>query len=180
MIRTALLVAALVSLPAAASAQSKTAMETLLGKTGATLVKKRVPLETIEAAEGSGTATLTALMVSNPRDPATKGRAIGVDLYDGTDRPGTGYIDLDEIDGLVTGLDWMIKTMGEWEGKEDAEPADVTYSTKGGVTVGFAFGEEGTRPFLRIDRTRVAIDAEGLATFRGTLLLGRDQLKSAK
>lgn len=180
MIRTALFAAALLALPASALAQAKTSIETALGKTGATLVKMRTPLETIDASEGSGNVTLTAILVTNPKAPATKTRAFAVDLYDGTDRPGAGYIDLDEIDGLVSSLDWMLKAIAEWETKEDAAPADVSYTTKGGVTAGFTFAEGAAKPFLRIDRTRVALDRDGLATFRGTLVLGRDQLNTAK
>ena len=173
----------ILSLAAPALAQSKSTLEQVLGKVGATVVKSVHPLDVVEPSEGPGSVTLSALSVTNPKDAAWKPKGIAVAVDDASDRGDSitnVYVDQDELDGLIGGLDWMLKTMGEWEGKEDREQSDARYTTKGGFAAGFTFSEGKTAGFAEAGKSRVRLDKDGLATLRGVLVLGRDHLKGAK
>ena len=176
-----LILALLVAPPA--FAQSKTALETGLSKTGATVVKTVHPLDPIDPSEGPGIATISAIALSNPKDAAWKPKGLSIAIDDSSDRPdsvSTAYVDSDEIDGLVGGLDWMLKSMGDWEGKDEQPAADVTFTTKGGFVAGFGFTDGKARGYARVGNSKVLLDKDGLATLRGMLVLGRDHLKSIK
>lgn len=171
------------SLTTPAFAQTKSTLEQALGKTGATVVKSVHALDVVEPSEGPGSLTLSAVSVSNPKDAAWKPKGIAIAVDDASDRPdsiSTAYVDQDELDGLVGGLDWMLKSMGEWEGKEDRDQADATYTTKGGLVVGFAFSEGKSAGFAQVGKSRLRIDKENLATLRGYVVVGRDYLKTGK
>lgn len=177
------ILALILSFATPAFAQSKSSLEQALGKTGATVVKVVHPLDVVEPSEGPGSLTLTALSLTNPKDAAWKPKGIELAVDDASDRAdsiSSAYVDQDELDGLISGLDWMLKTMGEWEGKEDREPSDATYTTKGGFAAGFTFSEGKTVGFAKVGKSRVRLDKDGLATLRGVLVLGREYLKTGK
>jgi len=175
--------ALILSLATPAFAQSKSTLEQALGKSGATVVKAVHALDVVEPSEGPGSVTLTALSLTNPKDAAWKPKGIAVAVDDASDRAdsiASAYIDQDELDGIIGGLDWMLKAMGEWEGKEDREPSDAVFTTKGGFAAGFTFSEGKTAGFAQAGKSRVRLDKDGLATLRGVLVLGRDHLKTGK
>lgn len=171
--------ASLLALPAFAASN----LETALGKTGATVVKTTHALDSIDPSEGPGSVTLSALALSNPKDAAWKPKGIAIAVDDASDRKdsiSTAYLDADEIDGLVASLDWMMKAMGDWEGKEDQPQTEATYTTKGGFTAGLQFSEGKGRGYAKVGASRIALDKDGLATLRGTLKIGQDHLKGVK
>lgn len=177
------LIVLFVSAATPAFAQGKSTLEQVFGKTGATVVKVLHPLDVVEPSEGPGSVTLTALSLSNPKDATWKPKGIAAAVDDASDRAdsiATAYIDQDELDGLIGALDWMLKTMAEWEGKEDREQSDAVYTTKGGFAAGFTFSEGKTAGFAQAGKSRVRLDKDGLATLRGVLVLGRDHLKTGK
>ena len=182
--RTAWVAATVLSLAATpAFAQGKTNIEQGLSKTGAVIVKSMHVLDLVEPSEGPGSLTLSATALSNPKDPSFKPKGIAIAIDDSSDRPDSTsllYVDLDEVDALIGGLEWMIKSMGEWEGKEDAAPADVAYTTKSGFSAGFSFAEGKTRGHAKAGNSRIVLDKDGLATLAGVLRIGRDHLKGFK
>lgn len=175
--------AAALALATPALAQSKSTLEQVLSKPGATVVKVVHALDSVDPSEGPGSATLSALSLTNPKDAAWKPKGIAIAVDDASDRADSitnAYVDQDEIDGLISGLDWMLKSMGEWEGKEDREQTDAVYTTKGGFSAGFTFSEGKSAGFAQAGKSRIRLDKDGLATLRGVLVLGRDYLKTGK
>lgn len=167
------------ALPAFAAAN----FEAALAKTSATVVKTVHALDSIDPSEGPGSLTLSAVALSNPKDAAWKPKAISIAVDDASDRKDsitTAYLDADEIDGLVSSLDWMTKSLGEWEGKEDHPQTEATYTTKGGFTAGILFSEGKGRGYVKAGESRIQLDRDGLATLRGTLKIGQDHLKGVK
>lgn len=176
----ALVVVASLALPSAHAASN---LENALGKTGVTVVKALHALDSIDPSDGPGSLTLTAVSLTNPKDAAWKPKGIAIAVDDASDRKDsitTAYVDADEIDGLVAALDWMTKSMGEWEGKEDRAQTEATFTTKGGFTAGFTFSEGKSSGYAKAGNARIQLDKDGLATLRGTLKIGQDHLKGVK
>lgn len=167
-----------------AFAQTKTKLEEGLTRTGVTVVKSVHALEpTVDASEGPGDATVSALALSNPRDAAWKPRGLSIAVNDASDRQDSisqAYVDLDEIDGLVTSLDWMLKAIADSEGKEDRPASEARFATKGGFATGFSFADGRSTGHARVGRSKILLNAEGLATLRGVIVMGRDHLRSLK
>ena len=175
--------AAVFALATPALAQSKSTLEQVLTKTGATVVKVIHALDTVEPSDGPGSVMVTALSLTNPKDAAWKPKGIALAVDDASDRPDSitnAYVDQDELDGLINSLDWMLKSMAEWEGKEDRAQTEAVYVTKGGFTTGFRFSEGKSAGFAQAGKSRILLDKDGLATLRGVLVIGRDHLKTAK
>lgn len=163
---------------APALAQSKTSLEQSLARTGAVVVKTIHALDAIEPSEGPGSATLSAITLTDPRNAAFKQKGLAVTVDDASDRADsvtTAYVDLDEVAGLIGALDWMTKAMADWSGKE-REAATAVYATKGGLSVGFSFADGKSVAHLQAGRSRIAVDAEMLQAFRGYLALDKDKL----
>jgi hypothetical protein len=175
--------AAVLALATPALAQSKSTLEQALSKPGATVVKVVHPIDSVDPSEGPGSATLSALSLSNPKDAAWKPKGIAIAVDDASDRADSitnAFVDQDELDGLIGGLDWMLKSMGEWEGKEDREQTDAVYSTKGGFSAGFSYSEGKSAAFAQAGKSRIRLDKDGLATLRAYFVLGREYLKTGK
>lgn len=176
--------AAVLALATPALGQTRSTLEQVLAKPGATVVKVLHALEpTIDPSEGSGSVTLTALSLTNPKDAAWKPKGIAIAVDDASDRVDSitnAYLDQDEIEGLIGSLDWMLKSIAEWEGNEDREQTEVVYTTKGGFSTGFRFADGESTGFAQAGKSRVRLDRDGLATLRGVLVIGRDHLKTVK
>lgn len=158
-------------------------LEGALAKTGATVVKAVHALDSVDPSDGPGSATLSAVSLSNPKDAAFKPKGIAIAVDDASDRKDsitTAYIDADEIDGLIGSLDWMAKSMAEWEGKEDREQTEAAYTTRGGFSAGFTFSSGKSAAYAKAGNSRIQLDADGLKTLRGVLKIGQDYLKGAK
>lgn len=168
----------------AAPAFAQTKLSDGLARTGATIVKSVHALEpVVDASEGLGDVTLSAVALSNPKDAAFKPKGLSIAVNDASDRPDSisqAYVDFDEIDGLVAGLDWMLKTIADSEGKEDQPASEAVYTTKGGFSAGFSLSDGKSTGHARVGNSKILLNAEGLATLRGVLVIGRDHLRGLK
>lgn len=160
-------------------AAPKTQLETFLARKGSIIVKEFHPLGTVEGAYGTS-AKLDTLALYEPGKEQQRKAGIRIEVQGGgrLERENTSFLDMDEIDSLMKGLDYMTKVIADWEGSK-RDYTEMIFSTKGEFDVGFYLKEGKIQAFVTsgtIGPATAYIQPSGLAMMRQFLEQGRSLL----
>ena len=164
-----------------AKLEPKTQLETFLSKKGTILVKVFHSLGTLSGTVGTS-AELTALTLYEPGKESVGRRGIKIEVKGGgrLEREHTSFLDLDEVDALVRGLDYMADATSGWAANQ-TDYTEMVFSTKGDFQVGFYVSEGQSHPFVAsgtIGAANAFLGPEGLKSLRGMLAQGQNYLQS--
>ena len=114
-----------------------TKLEAFLAKKGKILIKDFYSLGGVTSHQESG-VDITALVIYEPGQESQKIRGLKIEVKETTEieRSETVFLDLEEIESLSKGIDYMINLLAKWK-DETKEYTEVAFSTKGGFNIGF-------------------------------------------
>jgi hypothetical protein len=126
----------------------KTQMEGFLARKGSIVVKEFHPLGTING--DLGTAKFDTLSLYQPGKEQQRIMGIRVEVTEAgrLERSNTSFLDLEEIDSLMKGLDYMSKVVTEWNNTK-RDYTEMIFSTKGDFQVGFYIEDGKVQPFIK-------------------------------
>jgi hypothetical protein len=157
----------------------KTQLETFLVRKGSIIVKEFHPLGTIEGTYGSS-ASLDALTLYEPGKAQQRRTGIRIEVKEGGsyDRNNTAFLDIEEIDSLMKGLEYMCKVATDWQGS-NRDYTEMIFSTKGDFEVGFYIKDGEIQAFIKsgsIGSATTYIPPTALTKMHQFLEKGRSQL----
>ena len=136
----------LVLVPLIVSAQVKkedkakepaTKLEAFLAKKGKLIIKEFYDLGQMPGRYGSK-VKFTALVIYEPGQESQRVRGLKIEVSEGGryERSNTSFLDLEEIESLSKGIEYMIGLSAKWKGI-NKEYTEVVFSTKGDFNIGF-------------------------------------------
>ena len=156
-----------------------TKMELLLEKTGTVVVKGSTTVGTINGLRG--TATFTSWeMIDTQANRAVYGISILISDPNRPDAAEVAYVDYDELDALIKGLDYLIKLENS---ATKLQRFEAQYKTQGGLAIfrfntpggyGTAVSAEGVRG------PRLVLRPTGLVEFRDMVESARTIIDEAR
>ena len=157
-----------------------TRIESLLAKKGSLLVKIFHSLGSAPASFG-GSIAVSTLRLFQPGavDEVSDGIRLEVSEGGQSEANHTTLVDLDEVDSLVPGLEYMMSLVRQCADHK-GDYTEVIFSTKGNLQVGFYVGE-GTKHlqcFVRSGHCTAYLPFSSLSLFRDLLVAGQCYLKS--
>lgn len=159
--------------------QPKTKLEAFTGETGVVMVKGYTDVGAIQA---QGRVTVTAMTFRSAQDDQQRAGIVVAIKGGGTyDREGTSYIDLDEVDGLLKGIDYIAKADNAVTKLKNFE---AIYSTKGDLKLTVFSNSQGGRSAAIQSGTYGPATAwltmDQLQKLRGLIVAAREALDKAQ
>jgi hypothetical protein len=112
-------------------------------------VKEYHSLGTVEGAYGTS-AKLDTLTLFEPGNDQQRRAGIRIEVQGGgrLEREKTSFLDMDEIDSLMKGLDYMAKVIADWQ-ETKRDYTEMIFSTKGEFDVGFYLKDGKIQAFVK-------------------------------
>jgi len=161
--------------------EARTQLEAFLTQKGSILVKVFHPLGVVPASYGAS-ADLDAVVIYEPGKEVQRRRGIKITVKEvgRLEREETSFLDLEEIDSLIKGLDYMAKASTEWAGSQ-RDYSEMVFMTKGDLQVGFYTDKGKTQAFIKsgtIGSATAYMQGDGLKSLRERLEAGLLHLQS--
>lgn len=155
---------------------ARTAIESSLNRPGRLVLTVFHELGSLPAPQNAQLA-LVAVRAIEPgsENPGAAGIRLQV-IAAGGERT-TCYIDVDEVEAVAQGLDYMVRTLAQTHGFR-GDVAEMTISTRGGFSVGFSLMDRKAYPFVRLDGVQTAVAAEALRRIGALIQYGQDHLRN--
>lgn len=161
---------------------SGTKIESLLASSGNVIIKEFYDLGMVP---GAGRVLLEGVVFTAAHDSAMRARGLRVEVT-GAGRDGAtamAYVDEDEMEAFATALQYLAQEASTWRASEKQEYAEMEYSTRGRLRIGFSQRRRMQRAFVSVGREAAAIafldvaDLDRLRAFtqRGLSLINSKQ-----
>lgn len=113
-----------------------TKLEAFLAKKGKLIVKDFYKIG--ELAGSYSKIAFKALMIYEPGQESQKIRGLTIEITEGGsyEKSNTSFLDLEEIESLSKGLEYMINLSEKWK-ETNKEYTEIIFSTKGDFSIGF-------------------------------------------
>ena len=164
-----------------AKSEARTQLEEFLATTGSILIKVYHPLDAIPSNGGGSSLGLSALVLYEPGKKSEGTRGIKAKVYKGDGKEYVSFLDIDEIDNLLEGIEYMQKIMVEWAGTK-RDYTEMVFSTRGDFAVGFYINNEGKiQAFAKVGTIgsgNIFLRNDGLQKLRDSLNTGLQYLQS--
>ena len=165
--------------PKGVSPESKTQLEAFGKQTGAVIIKG---YSTLGAVSGSGDISVDCIELTNASTGIKQlGIVIEVKESGRLERSESSFIDYDEIDSLIKGIDYISKVTSK---ATDLEDFEAIYKTKGDLAVVlFSFNSGKTGAAVRtgyIGAVTAFISVEKLGELRALIMQAKQKLDSIR
>jgi hypothetical protein len=155
-----------------------TKLEAFQARTGIVLIRGYTTVGTIRGLGGTVSVDAREFRdASNPNSPRATGISISVKETGRLERENTSYVDVEEVDSLVKGIEYIGK-IGKDVTKQEMFEAD--YRTKGDLRIGVFNDSKGAISAVvstgRIGRTTAYIKLQELDELRRLILLAKSKL----
>ncbi len=145
-----------------------TLLEGFLAKTGSIVVKDFHSLGEIPKVFGEMSLETLILYEPGKEPQRVRGLRVQVEGPPPGQRSGIAFLDMDEVEALSRGLDYMIKLASFWAGKP-REYTEVIYHTMGDLEVGFYVKDNRLKGFAkagRIGAVTAYLEVDSMRTFK--------------
>jgi hypothetical protein len=154
--------------------QFKTKLEGFLAHKGIVVIKEFHSLGSI------GDAKLDTLTLYEPGNEQQKIKGLRIEVKEGGSygRDETSFLDLEEVDALVKGLDYIDKVATDWD-KSNRAYTEIFFSTKGDFKVGFYIENGREQAFIQsgsIGSAMTFVSIKDLAKMRQMIGNGQSSL----
>lgn len=159
--------------------QTKTELEAFAAQTGVVIIKG---YSSIGKVAGMGSVEVDCREFTNAQSgKKTYGMVIGVKEISRIERENNSFIDFNEIDSLITGIDYISKIKGDVTALQHFE---ATYTTRGDFSITVFNDSKGKLSIAvtsgRVGRARAYLNLEQLTKLRELVMDAKSKIESIR
>jgi len=167
--------------PAEKPGEPQTKLEAFMAKKGKIVVKDSYDVDVVGG--NMGHVELNALIVYEPglENVRTKGLRIEVTSAGRTEIKRVSFLDMDEVEAAIKGLEYMMKLAAQWKDQSREPYTEIIFSTKGFFRVGFYHSLIKQNVFVQsgyISETTAFLGTDALVKLKSAFEKGLQILKS--
>lgn len=154
----------------------KTKVESVLGRKGAILVKVIHDLGGFAGSYNSQ-LSLSTLRLLEPGNEENCSEGIRIEVADADNQSHISFLDMDEVDSLLSGLEYMDRCINQSKGYR-GDYTEMIFSTRGDFSAGFYLSDGKAQAFVKSSYKQAFMPTGALQRLAGLVRAGQTYLRS--